>query len=253
MTTPVVPSRVTAGLLAVSIVATGIVIFVVNFLIYRARALYSQYNPQDVLERPPTISRAISDPSIGDPFASWMQICAPLLSIGVAVMILGAWIELQKGGGAGTKREQRLIAALSVGIALLQCLAAIGIVMLSRFRFPDHGPTHMLGSYLFFFSQAFVIVAGEFLSRRFARQPCDRTFITVSSVRLRRIYVWFPIILGICYLSLFALKEFDTGAFSKWLYIGYTTTEPMLITAFLGYILTYHIDLWSALIRYFRA
>lgn len=252
MTTLVVPSRKTATLMAVSIIFTGVVIAAVNILIYRARILFSQYNPEAVSGRPPTISRAISDPAVGEPFATWLLVCAPLLFVGVGLLILAAWIELKNGGGAGSARENRTIAALCLLVAFLQGLAAIGMIVLSSYRFPDHHALHMQGSYLFFFSQGFVVVIGEFLSRRFARLPQDRVLITAPTARLRKIYVWVPITLGVCYLSLFALKEFDLGGLSPKLYIGYTIAEPLLLSSFLGYILTYHIDMWAALRRYWR-
>lgn len=248
---PVVPGRFTATMLAISIAFTGFVIIAVNLLIYRARILFAARNPDAVAERPPTISLAISDPSVGEPFASWLLLCAPLLFVGVLFLVLSAWIELQKGGGAGSRREQRLIAALCAIVVLLQGLAAIGMVTLSQFRFPHFAAQHMQGSYLFFFAQAFVVVFGEFLSRRFALLPVDRVLITAPSARFRRRYVWVPIALGVAYLALFILKDVDFGSLNTPLYAGYTSTEPLLLSSFLLYVLTYHVDMWAALGRYF--
>ncbi len=252
-TSTVVPSRITALMMALSIAFTGFVIAAVNILIYHARILFGQLNPGVVANRPPTISLAISDPAVGEPFANWMLICAPLLFVGVAFLILSAWIELQKGGGAGSSREQRIIGALCLFVVVLQGFASVGMVTLSQFRFPHFAAYHMKGSYLFFFSQAFVVVFGEFLSRRFARLPVDRVLITAPSARFRRKYVWVPIALGFVYLALFILKDVDFGTLNPKIYIGYTSTEPMLLTSFLVYVLTYHVDMLSALRRYFSA
>lgn len=250
-TSTVVPGRSTATMMALSLAFTGFVIVAVNILIYRARILFAARNPEAVADRPPTISLAISDPAVGEPFAGWLAICAPLLFVGVGFLILSAWIELQKGGGAPTAREGRIIAALCLLVALLQGFAATGMVMLSQFRFPHFNQLHMQGSYLFFFSQAFVVLFGEILSRRFARLPVDRVLITAPSARFRRRYVWVPIVLGVAYLALFILKDVDLGALNAPLYVGYTSTEPLLLSAFLVYVLTYHVDMWSALRRYF--
>ena len=217
------------------------------------RSLFSELNPGAVADRPPTISLAISDAAVGEPFAAWLLICAPLLFVGVVFLILSAWIELQKGGGAGSPREQRIIAGLSLFVVLLQGFAAIGMVTLSQFRFPHFPAQHMQGSYLFFFSQAFVVLFGELLSRRFARLPVDRVLITAPSARFRKIYVWLPIVLGISYLALFILKDVDLGALNPKLYVGYTSTEPLLLSSFLVYVLTYHVDMLAALRRYFSA
>lgn len=249
----VVPRRDTAMIMAISIAFTGFVIVAVNILIYRARHLFGHYNPEAVSGRPPTISRAISDPLVGDPFADWMLICAPLIAVGVACLVVPALIELRRNGGAPTRREHLILFWLCALVILLQVLAAIGMVMLSQFRFPDHHKLHMQGSYLFFFSQGFVVVIGEFVSRRFGKLPADRTLLSSGMARFRKYYVWVPILLGVAYLSLFAAKEFDLGAWSAPLYVAYTTAEPLLLSSFLGYILIYHVDMASAVRRYLRA
>ncbi|SHJ50024.1 Frag1/DRAM/Sfk1 family protein [Shimia gijangensis] len=252
MTTRFVPTRSSAALMTLCLAFTGFVIVAVNILIYRARIVFGQNNPDYIAVEPPTISRAISDPIVGEPFAEWMAICAPVLFVGVAALAIVAWRELRRGGQAIPRRDYRIVTALCLIIVSLQGLASIGMVLLSHYRFPDFDEMHMAGSYLFFFSQAFVVVFGELLGRRLAAQPRQWSLVTARMARFRRLYVWVPIILGVAYLALFVLKGFDLGAINEGLYIAYTITEPLLISSFLGYVLAYHFDLWSGLRSYLR-
>ncbi|MEQ9692956.1 hypothetical protein [Shimia sp. SDUM112013] len=247
-----VPERKTVFALAVSLVLTGFVIVIVNILIYRARILFIAGHPEYVAKQPPTISRAISDPLIGEPFAMWMAICAPLLWIGVACLVWAGWAENGRQGGI-SQADRRAILWLSGLLLLVQAAASLGMVLLSHFRFPDHRDMHMFGSYLFFFSQVIAIVVGEVLSRRYESLPKPNPIFTPIMARIRRWYVWVPIFLGFAYLALFILKDFDLGAINKGLYQCYVLTEPLLISSFLCYILVYHGDMWSAIRRYRRA
>ena len=253
MTAKFVPSRSSAVLIAVSLALTGFVIVAVNILIYRARVVFGQNNPEYIAVEPATISRAISDPIVGEPFAAWMAICAPILFVGVAALVLAARREVRRAGSSVSGQDYRIITLLCVTVAILQGMASFGMVILSHYRFPNFHEMHMVGSYLFFFSQAFVVVFGDILTRRIVKQPQHCSMVTVRMARFRRTYIWLPILLGIAYLSLFVLKGFDLGAINEKLYIAYTITEPLLISSFLGYILTLHVDMWIGLKNYLRA
>lgn len=243
-----IPSRLTVRLLALSILCTGFVIVVVNILIYRARIVFAVLHPEYVSEQPATISRALSAPQVGEPFAIWMAICAPILFVGVSALVYGAWREQARTGPT-----DRGIFWLSLIVVLLQAMASVGMVLLSHYRFPDHHEMHMVGSYLFFFSQAFVVVFGEFLSRRHGALEEGRSFMDKRGGNLRRVYIWVPVCLGVAYLFLFVIKGYDLGPISVPLYAAYTVTEPMLLSSFLGYVLSYHFDMGRAIWRYLRA
>ncbi len=247
-----VVSQNTARLVALAMVTTGFVIVAVNVLIYWARGLYAVHHPDYIAYQPATISQTLSDSYIGPFFAAWMLICAPILWIGVTALVRAAWGEFRLSG-FGTAQDRRRILVLSGIVVLLQAGASVGMVMLSHFRFPYHNALHMQGSYLFFFSQALVIVFGEMLSRAYAKQPEGASFLAVAGARLRRWYVWVPIGLGVLYLLLFILKGYDLGPIYDAAYLTYTLTEPVLITSFLGYVLTYHFDMGQALWGYVRS
>ena len=242
-------SRGNAGLIGMAMGMTGFVVVAVNVLIYWARDLYAINHPEFVAKQPATISQTLSDTIIGPFFAKWMAICAPVLWVGVCALVWAGWVEFRRSG-YGTPREKRTLLWLSVCVVVLQAMAAAGMVMLSQFRFPDHHVLHMQGSYLFFFSQAFVIVFGELVSRGYARHPKGATFLSDAGARVRRWYVWVPIGLGLLYLALFLIKGFDLGALNDGIYASYTSVEPLLLSSFLGYVLTFHYDMGLALWGY---
>ena len=245
-------SRGSAWLVALAMGATGFVVVAVNVLIYWARDLYAFNHPERVAGKPATVSQTLSDQVIGPFFATWMLICAPILLVGV-IALVGAGFREFRQSGLGAERDVRGIGLLTVIVCVLQAMASVGMIMLSQYRFPDHHEMHMVGSYLFFFSQAFVIVFGEILSRRYERQPDGASFLRGAGARIRRWYVWVPIGLGVAYLALFILKGYNLGAIYRTVYRTYTLTEPLLLTSFLGYVLTYQYDMAIALRGYLRS
>lgn len=246
-----VAKRSTVIAVILSVICTTYVVIVVNSLIYSARWQFINFHPARTAHKPPTISRAISDVRVGEPFADWMAICAPLLFVGVALLALAGLRELMASGSPSRATLLR-ISILTGLLILVQGMAAIGMVMLSQFRFPDHHQLHMSGSYLFFFSQAFVVVLGELVSRSYAKLPPEGRLLLPKMAQLRTLYVKIPIVLGVIYLALFVLKGFDLGAFSHPLYIGYVSVEPVLLSAFLFYVLAFVPDCLSVIVAYAR-
>lgn len=244
--------KVSAGLIALASVTTGFVVVAVNALIYWARSFYAEHHPEFMAERPATISQSLSDRIVGPFFADWMLICAPVLFLGVTALLWAGWRDLRRSG-LGSAGDRRRILILTVFLGGLQGMASSGMIMLSQFRFPDHHELHMVGSYLFFFSQAFVVVTGEMLSRSYMRLPEGATFLSGAGARIRRAFVWVPIVLGVSYLALFVLKGYDLGAIYDTLYAAYTITEPLLISSFLGYLFTFQFDMLGALRGYWRS
>ncbi|TCL01535.1 Frag1/DRAM/Sfk1 family protein [Shimia isoporae] len=238
----------TVGLL-ISVVCTSFVVWVVNALIYTARWDFIASNPDRVAHQSPTISRAISDPRIGEPFAEWMAICAPVLLVGVLLLVWSGLHELRRNG-AQTEATLRWFFRVSVGLVILQALASVGMVMLSHFRFPDHHFGHMAGSYLFFFSQAAVVFVGQILSNAYAKLPADGRIVLPWMARVRRIYVWVPVALAVIYLVCFVLKDVELGVLNGPLFTVYVSTEPVLLSSFLIYVLSFAPDCIATVVRY---
>ncbi|KPA19960.1 Frag1/DRAM/Sfk1 family protein [Shimia sp. SK013] len=245
------PRNATVLGLTVSVVCTTFVVWVVNALIYSARWEFIALHPERTARKSPTISRAISDPRIGEPFAEWMAICAPVLFVGVALLVWAGLHELRRNGTA-EPQTLRWFLRMSCVLVVLQAMASVGLVMLSHWRFPDHHAGHMAGSYLFFFSQAAVVFVGHLVSNGYGRLPPQGRVMLPVMAQVRRVYVWVPILLAVVYLSCFILKDFDFGAISKPLFTVYVSTEPMLLSSFLFYVLSFVPDSVVTILRYVR-
>ncbi|MCP4208336.1 MAG: hypothetical protein GY767_14960 [Shimia sp.] len=237
------PSRATGLAMLVALITTSFVTVVVNVQMYSARWKFAAFYPEKAADRPSTISESIADPRIGEPFADWHLLCAPLLFVGVACLILSTWREAQASGTATVK-----ITSVSWILVLLQAMASVGLVILSQYRFPDFRDQHMAGSYLFFFSQAFVVVAGEVLSRSYAAlgtqaQVAGRIW-SPRYARWRRRFVWLPIVLGLLYLCLFLGKGYAPEALRYEIYWAYVSTELFLLSSFLFYMMSFAPDMW---------
>ncbi|MDA5557516.1 hypothetical protein [Shimia sp. MMG029] len=236
------PSRGTGLAMLISLICTGFVTLVVNAQIYPARWQFAAFYPDKTSERPYTISESIGDPRIGEPFADWMLLCAPILFVGVVLLCLPALRALQTSGA--DDKAVRRITLLTWGLLLLQAMACVGLVILSQYRFPHFRDEHMLGSYLFFFSQALVVVAGEFLSRGYARLGAEGRVLTPRYALWRRTYVWVPIALGVSYLVFFLGKGHAPEGLRYEVYFIYTGLELLLLSSFLFYVMTFAPDMW---------
>ncbi|MGR3637498.1 MAG: hypothetical protein ACU0BK_16445 [Shimia sp.] len=245
------PRKATVLGLGISVVCTTFVVWVVNALIYTARWDFIVFHPERTARKTPTISRAISDPRIGEAFAEWMAICAPVLFVGVALLVWAGLHELRSNGSA-EPQKLRWIAQMSCVLAVLQAMASVGLVILSHWRFPNHHLGHMTGSYLFFFSQAAVVFVGHLVSNAYGRLPAQGRVILPVMARVRRAYVWVPVLLAVVYLSCFILKDFDLGVINKPLFTVYVSTEPMLLSSFLFYVLSFAPDCVVTILRYMR-
>ncbi len=237
------PSRATGLAMLVALITTSFVTVVVNVQMYSARWKFAAFYPEKAADRPSTISESIADPRIGEPFADWLLLSAPLLFVGVFCLIVSTWWALKLGGQVTLK-----ITLVTWILITLQAMASVGMVILSQYRFPDFRDQHMAGSYLFFFSQAFVVVAGEILSRSYAAlgregQVAGRIW-SPRFARWRRRFVWVPIVLGLVYLCLFLGKGYAPEALRYEVYWAYVSTELFLLSSFLFYMMSYAPDMW---------
>ncbi|MCP4819384.1 MAG: hypothetical protein GY883_09350 [Shimia sp.] len=251
MSKGLVPARATVWGLAVSVVCTTFVVWVVNAIIYAARWDFIALHPERAARNPPTISRALAEPKVGEPFAEWMAICAPVLFVGVFLLVWSAFAELRRNGTQSVATV-RWFGRMSAVLLTLQALASVGMILLSHYRFPDHHFGHMAGSYLFFFSQAFVVFVGQVISNAYGKLPAEGRVMLPQMARFRRIYVWVPICLAVLYLGCFVLKDVDLGPVNRPLFMVYVSTEPMLLSSFLFYVLSFAPDCLVNIVRYRR-
>ena len=149
-----------ASLLAAPILLQPLVVIL---SVFWARYESVLRHPDLAARNPPTVSRAIVDPAIGDPFANLMLIC-------FAMLLYSVWRI-----GAAFYRPGLSQKLRTVWIAILFCefVAAIGMVVLSQYTGAVSDSLHLLGSYMLFFGHGVGIpLSGIFiLMDRKSRQP----------------------------------------------------------------------------------
>ncbi|MGX9352036.1 hypothetical protein ACS3QZ_12605 [Shimia sp. W99] len=241
MTSLPLPARRDILLLWVAIACNLLVVTMVNQQIYTSRWAFAELRPDYIAHSPPTISRALEEPSVGDPFAIWMLICAPALFLSILLFTSYFRNRLARQPGVDP-RQLKWITVFSIATVGLQALASTGMIMLSQFRFPDHHEMHMVGSYLFFFSQAGVVFVGSHLSNLHDGVDGAQRVLPRSSCRFRRYYVLVPYALSVVYLGLFIVKGIDLSPWNDALYMAYVTTELILISSFLFFLLSWVSD-----------
>lgn len=244
-------TRETTWLALAAIVGIIALYVIINFWIYFARIEFIAGHPDYVARKPPTISRAISDPEIGVPFAQWITVSAIIFPF-IFLVITSLYAETARAASTRLPRLARLLVAGAVALLLLKTLAATGMYLLSNYRVPDNGGTHMIGSYLFFISDAILVLVGSvmnlFILRHLPYDSADTPLISRLGARVRVWPGFVAVFLGFLYLGLFVLKEIDLGPWDPIVYQAYVLDELFVITAMMTYFLTYTLDLW-ALIR----
>jgi len=223
-------------------------IVTVNYWIYHARFVFIGRHPDYVAEQPPTISRAISDPLVGEPFAFWITVCAVLLILGVSGLVV-VYLRIARDLPRGTARVRRAFRVCAVAVLLGQVSASVGMYMLSNFRFPDHHEMHMQGSYIFFVSEALVILIGTVFCVLLLRNWTDLASLETDglmrrgTIRFRRFFGFAVVGMGVLYLVLFKVKNIDLHSANTLIYATYVTVEPMLISAFLFFLALFQTDI----------
>lgn len=224
----------------------------VNYWIYRARFEFIERHPQAAANKPPTISRAISDPAIGEPFAFWISASAVFA---VLAMIPVAWLYWRSARAVDTMSPGtgRLLSGSALLLVILQAIAATGMVVLSQYTFPSFNEEHMLGSYTFFISQSLVVLVMALacgciaLQRPVAEALAAKNGVNPRISRLRAPLAVACFAAALSYLGLFVLKDAGLGAARPLVYRAYVLLEPTLISAYLVVFATYYIDLVTSL------
>lgn len=222
----------------------------INGLIYYARAAYANLHPEEVAAKPHTISRALTDPRVGDLFGQCLAVLSPMLGIGVFLLVWLALIDwLNTRSGSERPVSARTAFGLGHLLIVLQAMACIGIVMLSSYSLEENRDLHMWGSYLFFVAQLLVIVAGgtwcSFMKSMQAPQPVYRT----ATLRAAAKFAIIPIAVALTYIGLFFTKDWVSESYWMAVMKLYTRTEPLTISGFLLYLGLFVFELGHFLYR----
>jgi hypothetical protein len=246
-----------SGVLLVGFTANIFVFVVVNFWIYRARFLFIKRNPEYLEIEFPTISRSISDPGVGVPFANWITISAIFLVVAILPVI---WLHLRASYAVREISPWlfRVTIILVVVAGISQIVASVGITTLSQYRFPAFNREHMNGSYMFFVAQALVILISSMVCfilgtrDEYESHILNSTSLHPTMNRIRWKFGILCLLSITVYICLFFIKDWDFTSGKTLIYNSYVYLEPMVITFFLSYLLLYNVDLLLASVRSFR-
>ena len=233
----------------VALVFNGFAFLTINYWVYTARWTFLARNSDTYFERP-TISRAISDPYIGEPFAFWITLSGISLVIGVFALVAIYWRLLTAAPNPGF-HIRAVIWLILPGLLALQVSSGVGMYWLSVYRFPDANAAHMVGSYTFFLSQAAVVIMFTLFNFILLRDPQilarleSQGELARKWVRVRFVFGLFCMGYVFIYFALFTAKETAAFGDNDTLYLAYVSAEPTLITAFLVLLALAHVDLFA--------
>lgn len=224
------------GILAVPAIVVPAVIW--------ARVTFHALHPDFDLEKFPTISRAISDPLVGEPFAFWVTIAAVILWGATHYMLRMLLCEHPSRATLGAGRD-RLGRALLAIMSVMMTATCIGMVMLSHNRLGAGASgyrMHMLGSYVFFAGQAATILLAAVYHSLVARAHDVEGRVAFFPDRWRARLGYSVTAAAVAYGVVFKIKSMDLGAATRVVVTLYIELETVLIFVFLLYLLLYFVD-----------
>jgi hypothetical protein len=142
-----------------------------------AHAMNFSIRPEAYADAPPSISRAIVDPVVGQPFAIAIFITAALILAGVLLThSVYCWLTVALDRPAKARLRMFLVC---------ECVAVAGMVLLSQFRTPDWQVVHNAGSHMLFFGHTFgILLAGNIAAELGAATGKDRAPDSISTGRI---------------------------------------------------------------------
>jgi hypothetical protein len=208
-----------------------------------ARYAFHQLHPNADPRLYLTISRAISDPRVGEPFAVWVTLAAVILWTSVH-SILWMFIAEHPRRPALTATRDRIARGLWPAMWATMTATCVGMVMLAQFRLGGETATnrlHMVGSYVFFGGQAATILLAAVYHSLIA--PARARFETAFFPGRRRAAAGYAVVgAAFAYGVIFRVKSMDLGAATPWVITAYVELETILILVFLAYLSAYFVD-----------
>lgn len=194
----------------------------------------------DYAVAPPTISRALLDPYIAEPFAVAMILAAFFLAIAVFQVALLLYRNIKRLG-KNTGRP----AALLFAVVICEMAAIAGMVVLSQFTGSQNSRLHDIGSYMLFFGHAIGIsLVGCMIHGVIARlngpdrPPGAAVSNWLALRRFPRRSGWVAILSGLYGVVYFGGK-FLPDAFFFWQRMVLSGLEVVVILSFLGFLVSF--------------
>jgi hypothetical protein len=208
-----------------------------------ARVTYHALHPDADPKIYLTISRAISDPAVGEPFAFWITVAAAILWASVHAILFMFIAEHPHPPAIGVTRD-RIARGLWPVMWVAMTATCVGMVMLSNFRFgttTGENRLHMTGSYVFFAGQAAtILLAAIYHSLVASARAAVETAFFPARWRARAGYA--VVAAAVLYGVFFQIKSMDLGPATRWIVSVYVELETVLILVFLTYLAAYFVD-----------
>ena len=207
----------------------------------------------DYADDPPTISRAISDPLIGAPFAMVILVITGLIALALPVIVWAYLVSISRlPAGRAVKTALYLLVVLTLAC---QITASFGMVLTSQYTFSIDRDLHMLGSYIFFAAQAVTILLAATLCRVLLhvqqkhRLPEESYLFRPGMHRFRFRFALAIVALAILYGVLFFVKDHTLPISAYVVQIAYTQCEVLVISAFVLFLGSYAVDTYALVQR----
>lgn len=219
-------------------------------LVLWARATFLAKHP-DYLDDPPTISRAINDPSIGVPFADLILVITALIMMAVPFMLLSYARAISRLHLSPVRRY--MLYGLLLLFFVFQIIASTGMVITTQYSFDINHDMHMLGSYIFFTFQAVTILVAAVLCHILLRHQTRhaipdtewqfRASLHRFRVRFAMVVVGLAVVFGILYVA----KDHDLPISPYVVQVLYTQCEVIVIASFVVFLGSYGPDIYHAI------
>ncbi|WP_249690328.1 Frag1/DRAM/Sfk1 family protein [Stappia sp. WLB 29] len=241
------PARDRAPFLArlVGLAASLPVVLVPASAIYMmvwARWTFYERHPDYIQHSAPTVSRAITDPYIGDPFAAAILGVAVVIALAILPISYAFYGAISARAGHLPKVAAGLRRMMAVFL-VMQVLGTSGMVICTQVTFRHDHDLHMLGSYLFFVFQALSILMSGIITTRLLRLPDTGrpSYLRLGSryTRLRRTLAFATAGLAGIYVVLFLVKGLDLPVTEYTIYYIYTVQEIVTISAYIVQVMLY--------------
>lgn len=207
-----------------------------------ARWTFYQRHPDYVQNSAPTISRAISDPYIGEPFGLVILAVAVIVALAMIPLCAAyfATIDRRTLGNPAMRRKLRRLMRVFI---VLQALGTTGMVVCTQVTFRNGHDLHMIGSYLFFVFQALSILLSGVIATRLVRLPGGPfgRYLPLDTpfARVRRYMAFGTAGLAVLYMILFVVKGWDLPVSEYDIYNFYTIHEIVTISAYIFHFMLY--------------
>lgn len=212
------------------------------YMMVWARWTFYERHPDYIQQSAPTVSRAITDPYIGDPFAAVILAVAIVIALAMVPLTYAFYGAISARAGHMPKAAASLRRMMAVFL-VMQVLGTSGMVICTQVTFRHDHDLHMLGSYLFFVFQALSILMSGIITTRLMRLPDTGrpSYLCLGSryTRLRRALAFVTAGLAGLYVALFLVKGLDLPVTEYTIYYVYTVQEIVTISAYIVQVMLY--------------